>query len=36
MRLAAIPDWGNSGSLHQRAWIPEPGDPRYPVEETAP
>jgi hypothetical protein len=36
MCLAAIPDWGDSGSLHHRERIPEPGDPGYPAEETGP
>ena len=36
MRLAAVPDWGDSGSLCQRAGIPESGDPGYPAEETVP
>lgn len=34
MRLPAIAYWGDSGSLCQRAAISEPGDPRYPAEET--
>ena len=35
-RLAAVSDWGDSGSLYQRAGIPEPGHPGYPNKETGP
>ncbi len=32
-RLAAVPDWGDSGSLYQWISVPEPGDDSYPMAE---
>ena len=32
-RLAAVPDWGDSGSLYQWITIPEPGNDGYPMAE---
>ena len=30
-RTVAVPDFGDSGSLHQHVEVAEPGDPGYPT-----